>query len=91
METFCSDTCSTTYVIAANKRKGTTFARRKGLKNFVSVGRIEDLPRQTGLTVVLVGDDYHHHEDYDLLFAEGGFLFDFRARIYYGAEVPACH
>jgi len=88
MATFHRDPESAIYVFAIDKGKAKRFARKKGLTNYVTASRIEDFPRERHLTVVLVGE-YWLNEDYDLLFTEGGFLFNFRATIFYDSEIHA--
>jgi len=89
MASFCRDHSATVYVVAATKKDAQKFAKRKGLTDAVCVGGVEDLPREK-LTVILV-DGYSKHIDYECLFGVGGLFYDFRADIYYGHEVPACH
>jgi hypothetical protein len=88
MAKFRDDTGATAYVFAVDKGKAKRFAKRKGLTNYIPASRIEDFPREQGLLVILVGN-YHESPEYELLFAEGGLFYDFKAEIYYDFEVAA--
>lgn len=87
MATFCKHPSTICYIVAKAKREADKFAATHGLNNYRTVTRVENLPREEGLWVILL-PGYDKMEDYECFFGVGGLFYDFKANIYYSHEVP---
>ena len=75
------------YVVAPTRKEATAFIARKGLTSAHPVTRVEDLPRERGLNVILLRGYDRRMEDYECFFGVGGLFYDFGAAIFYEHEV----
>ncbi len=85
MATFDRHSCAKVYLLAETAKAARAFAAQAQLPDAVIVKQVEDLPRSQ-MTVILIGR-YWKHVDYPLLFGIGGLFYDFKAMLFYDAEV----